>query len=367
MSKDLDDIIKDFRKLNLHTYKDDYKQFEIIWDKIQKQLTPDLINHLKDNLQNYSFLFTEGFKLQIELVIDTNILYGEILAILNDKLSYLSTIIDNPYLTLYAPPEIESELINTINEDLPRKFDKSKALILAHLFFKKISILEGYQLKSWNKAYSLMSARDEKDVVFLALAFDLNTHGILTRDKDFTIQKDFKIWELGECGRLITDLTKGSFSFYFLDKSITFILPNMVDLGLTLIKIIVEIFDRMITSLALFYEKGKKVIKKMPNWIKYAILGLSITIPILKLISSEQARKKLIDFLKDVKYNSRIIYSKLKESYLKNLNTLKKFIIDLEPFISYSLDGINYLLYTSYTLFERLHKLENRVHKAEEI
>ena len=136
MSKDLDDIIKDFRKLNLHTYKDDYKQFEIIWDKIQKQLTPDLINHLKDNLQNYSFLFTEGFKLQIELVIDTNILYGEILAILNDKLSYLSTIIDNPYLTLYAPPEIESELINTINEDLPRKFDKSKALILAHLFFK---------------------------------------------------------------------------------------------------------------------------------------------------------------------------------------------------------------------------------------
>jgi len=359
MSKKLDDIIKDFRDLNLEEYQEHYEQFEDYWKKVQENLSPSLIRVLKKNLLKTSELFTEDFKLQLEVVIDTNILYGEIYALLNGKPSFLCGIIDNPYLALYAPPEIKRELLNTIDEDLPETLEKKGAIKLAYYFLERIEILEGNHLECWNKAYSLIGKKDRDDVVFLSLAFKLETHGILSKDKVFKSQNDFKVWTLGECGRLVTDLTKGSFSFYLLDKSITYIFPIIFELTLAMFINIIETYDEITSSLKIIYDKGKKALDRIPNWIKYVIIGLSITVPSIILISSEDLRHKLYYFLKDSKKNSRLIYSKLKERFILNLNIFSNFLISLEPYVFNGFYGANYLGYLSLKMFERFKELED--------
>lgn len=59
---------------------------------------------------------------------------------------------------------------------------------------------------------------------------------------------------------------------------------------------IIEIYDEITSSLKIIYDKGKKALDPIPNWIKYVIIGLCITVPSIILISSEDLRHKLYYF-----------------------------------------------------------------------
>jgi|GEM_PF-4181358 len=162
-------------------FKDYFSDFDRHFGEITKHLKSEFIDHLR-----YQFVFSERCDFKVKLVIDLNIVFTEVRSIIKGRPSFLLRIINNPLLTLYAPPEIIKEVNKVIENDLPKNLGKDKAKETAQEILSKITILKRNHLDSWSKADTLIGKRDKKNVPFLALACSLETHGVITRDKDFT-------------------------------------------------------------------------------------------------------------------------------------------------------------------------------------
>ena len=169
-----EDIIRELNERELEQFKNLYDRFKLQLDKIRDEFTPPILEHLNDFYLDILNHLAEGLKFRLKLVIDTNIIFSEIRAILMGKPSFLSNLFNIPFLELFAPKKIREELFRTIDEDLPLYLDKDNAYSLAISFLEKISILGQKNEEAWEKAYVLLEQRDKDDVHFLALAISLN-------------------------------------------------------------------------------------------------------------------------------------------------------------------------------------------------
>lgn len=331
-------------------FADYFTDFDGHWGEITKHLGNEFIAYLRSYLQKYQFMFSEGSEFTAELVIDSNIVFAEVLSLMKGKPSFLGSIINNPFLTLYAPPEILKEVKKTIKKDLPKNLDKDKAKKLAHEILSKITILKEQRLDAWIKAYTLIGKRDEKDVPFLALAFSLETHGVITRDKDFTEQEEVRIWKLGETGKMISDLNKGSFSFFFLGTGLPRILQFCYWLCVSFLKLLAEVLEALIAVIAALVAGGVNALSKIPPWI-LTLIGVT-------LILSKEAREKAGDAFAKLYEKAIETGGKIKEAFSRIIECIKQIIEMLMPFVSFALKGVGYLFYSSWQLIDRIHELE---------
>lgn len=335
-------------------FTDYFTDFDGHWGEITKHLGNEFIAYLRSYLQKYQFMFSEGSEFKAELVIDSNIVFAEVLSLMKGKPSFRGSIIDNPFLTLYAPPKIIKEVKETIERKLPKNLDKDKAKKLAQEILSKITILKEQRLDAWIKAYTLIGKRDEKDVPFLALAFSLETHGVITRDKDFTEQEEVRIWKLGETGKMISGLNKGSFSFFFLGTGLPLILQFCYWLCVSFLKLLAEVIEALISVIAALVSGGGNALSKIPPWILIMVIGvIGVT-----LILSKEAREKAGDAFAKLYEIAIEIGGKIKEAFSIIIECIKQIIEMLMPFVSFALKGVGYLFYSSWQLIDRIHELE---------
>lgn len=126
MDRNFKENIRNFDEQNIESFKDSYDNFTNLLSRIREEISPEIFENLHKLFINILNHIAEGFKFRLEF--DTNIIFSEIRAILNNNPSFLQKIIDFPFLKLFAPPKIKEELFYTINDDLPRDLDKKKAL-----------------------------------------------------------------------------------------------------------------------------------------------------------------------------------------------------------------------------------------------
>lgn len=346
--------LQHFHNSEWEYFKKCFADFDILWEEITKCLGNEFIAYLKSYLQKYQFMFPEGCEFKTELVIDSNIVFAEVRAIMKGKPSFLMKYIENPFLKLYAPPEIIKEVDKTIEKDLPKKLNKDKTKEIAQKILSKVTILEEQRLDAWIKAYDLIGKRDKKDAPFLSLAFSLETHGVITRDKDFTEQEEVRIWKLGGTGRMISDFNKGSLSFFFLGTGLPHVLQFCYWLCVSFLKLLAEVIEVLVSVMTALLKGSIEVLSKIPPEILIGAVGIIAT----TLIFSKDVRERVGNSLAKLGEVAIEIGSKIKEIFLRIIDEIKQIIEILMPFISFLLKGIGYLFYSSYQLVVRMHELE---------
>ena len=275
---------------------------------------------------------------------------------MKNKPSFLENIIDDPFLKLFAPPAIIDEVMKAIEEDLPKKLEKNKARNIAHAILSKITILEGRRLDAWVEAYNRIGKRDAKDVPFLALSFELETHGIITRDPDFSEQKEVRIWQVSQAGTMVSDFRKGSFSFFFMGAGLPMILQLCYWIFISFLKIVKEIMEGIFLFATIIVSGSFQLLSKIPPVV--AIMALCSIGAIL--IFSGKVRDWTGGMLSKAGDKITKIINAIKKLFAKIVETIKHILEVLKPFISIAWKGVLYLFYSAGLLLARMNELEHQ-------
>ncbi|WP_244409552.1 PIN domain-containing protein [Methanocaldococcus jannaschii] len=246
--------VQRFHDCEWEYFKEFDDEFNKLWNEIEKTLGRDFINYLSAYFQK-NLVYMLGKEFKLKLVVDTNIIFSQVLSyVTKGELPWILDFINNPFIELYAPQLIVDELKNKIENVLPKKCKKknidenkakSKAIKIANIILSNIKIINDKKSNNWSKiAYNLIGHRDVKDIPFVTLALSLDTHGIITRDKDFKDQKIIKIWKVGEVKVVLTELSQGSFSFCIMNVTAPLAFKICTSIIITILEIVTSIIKK---------------------------------------------------------------------------------------------------------------------------
>jgi predicted nucleic acid-binding protein len=348
---------KSAKKYDDFLFNDFQREVDQKFTELIHNFPAELTNYIKTKIHENTSLFNNN-SFELELIADTNIIFSEVRSLMVNKSSFFLKISANPYVKIYAPSVLKTELYEKIKLKFPKDrktkdFEIHECLKTADLLLSKINIRDDITITSFNKAKSYMEKRDAKDIPFVALNLSLKTHGILTKDRDISDIEEIKTWKLGEAGKVITEIHKGSFLFLILNTS----LPQIWKVISELVSIIWVTFINIIEGLIIFFRsiltKSIEGIAKMPPE-----LSLIIGIAAIFLLVADKLRNELGEFLlilwKQIKKIIQIVKSVFKAIW----ETLKDIYEALKPLLSASSDLLTYFTIQSLQAMNRLDQLE---------
>jgi len=338
-------------------FNDFQKELDKLFTDFIHNLPNELVNYVKTKiLETKAFFKNSSF--QLELVADTNIIFSEVRSLMVNGSSFFLKIADNPFIKVYAPSQIRQELYEKIKLKFPKdsktkNFDIKDCLAKADLFLSKITIRDDITTASWYKAKSYLQERDAKDISFVALHFTLKTHGVLTKDKDISDQEEIKTWKLGEAGKVITEINKGTFSFLILNVSLPPIWEAIYGLVATIWATFIEIVEGLITLFSAVLTRSVSAIANMPPE-----LALITGIAAIFIMVADELREKVGEFFKMLWEQIKKFIRAIREIFKAIWETLKEIFEALKPVFNVSLELLTYLVLQSVQSMQRLDQLE---------
>jgi len=339
----------------LYKLNDFQSEIDNQFTKFIHNLTPQLIEYIREKVTETKSFFLKDKSFKLELVVDTNIIFSEVRSLCVNNSSFFLKISENPLIKIYAPKKLKEELYEKIKIKFPkekktRDLEIEDCLKKADLILSKIEIRNDISKKSLKKATKIMKERDKDDISFVALNFSLNTHGVLTRDKDIKDQKEVKTWELKDAGKVITEVNKGSISFLILNTSTPIILEIIYSLLNVVWASIVSIVNGFIKLFISILTGSIEMISKIPNEFLLLIAGV--------LLFAKEVRNEIGNFLKTVWEFILGILNKIKELFLEIWQVITEFFNELRPLLKSSWDLITYLSIQSSQAIEHFELLE---------
>lgn len=343
-SNDLKNIIEE----RLH---EKFPEFKSEWEKFVKQVGHSFVNLLKERFMDEYKLFKEISQFEMSIIVDNNFVFGQINGCVeNDKKledTFLYMIANIKFIKLYAPPKLREELYDKIEKKI--KVNNSKAKEYADKILQKIEIKDAFWIDEWKKANNLIGHKDSDDVPYLALAFSLGTHSILSMDKVFQEAGTTQVWTKSDLDTIITNYNKGFISFYVVGATIA-IIQFIWNVIIATLKVIADIIIELLQPLILIASGTIKFISEIPSVILLAIIGALIISDDMQSIS------------KDIILN---IGKKAKEG----LEYISKFIVWIKDFIdqickAFAPTGITMLELAGYFVSE-YHELQLQVANLE--
>jgi len=338
-------------------FTDFHKEFDKKLTTFVHNLPNELVKYVKSKiLETNTFFKNSSF--QLELVADTNIIFSEVRSLMVNGSSFFLKIVDNPFIKVYAPSQLRQELYEKIKLKFPKdsktkNFDIKDCLAKADLLLSKIIIRDDITTASWDKAKSYLEGRDAKDISFIALNFTLKTHGVLTKDKDISDQEEIKTWKLGEAGKVITEINKGTFSFLILNVSLPPIWEAIYGLVATIWAAFIEIVEGLITLFAAVLTRSVSAIANMPPE-----LALIIGIAAIFIMVADELREKVGEFFKMLWEQIKKFIRAIREIFKAIWETLKEIFEALKPVFNVSLQLLAYFVLQSVQAMQRLDQLE---------
>ena len=338
-------------------FNDFLKEVDNEFTKLIHNLPNELVNYVKTKILNTNTLFKNS-SFQLELVADTNIIYSEVRSLMINNSSFFLKIADSPFIKVYAPSQLRQELHAKIKSKFPKDnktkdFDINDCLTKADLLLSKITIRDDITTVSWDKAKSYLQERDAKDSAFVALNFTLRTHGVLTKDKDISDNKEIRTWKLGEAGKVITEINKGIFSFFILNVSLPPIWEAIYGLVLIIWAAFIELVERLIT---LFTTILKRSVSAITNTSPE--LALITSVATILILLTDKLREKVGDFFEMLWGQIKKLVITIKEIFKAIWETLKEVFEALKPVFNVSLQLLEYFALQSEQAMQRLNQLE---------
>jgi|GEM_PF-1531596 len=237
-----------------------YPEFEERWNKLIKDVGIDLVNYLKEKLNvEYNFL-KDITQFKLKIVIDNNIIFGQIKGAIKKQKSiedsFLFKLLLSNSVHMFAPHQLEQELTEKINT-LIHEDDRELAISYSTILLRKIEIKDAQWTDNWRKASRLIRETDEDDISYLALAFEIGSHGILSFDEVFHKQGEVKVWKHADADHVVTNYNSGFLSVILMDQSgqvlwkiISVVFKFFRDLFMTIIGVLVQLAKGVIVAIA---------------------------------------------------------------------------------------------------------------------
>ena len=301
---------------------------------ILKDIPPQLLNHLKRNFeQNISSFIGGSFKLELRLVVDSSSVISNLISFVKKGGSILHKLIKEPFLRLYAPSTLKKEVEkNIVKISKKKKLDKELLMKTWRMdILPKITVLEPSDFEAMFKGFLVVGKRDVTDVPFVALHFQLGTHGVITKDKDIIEQPVVRTWRMGRVSGLITVFKKGAFSFFIYSKVLPNVLYVVFEIGVAVLRIVFEILAKIIQFFINLANGAVRAISKLPDWAQL-LVGIAAII----LILEERTRNLAMEFLKRV---GEAIFKFASEVY----SVIKNLLESLAPLVQIALTVLAYL------------------------
>jgi predicted nucleic acid-binding protein len=336
------------------SFSGNYKKYRKFIENLSQTIDTSMPGHLRDCLLENGVFLPEGSQARIEITLDTSILMKQIMGELKGYRSSLVDMVQKGFLILYAPPKLEFE----IKEKIRRKISEDRQE-LAHSsamrILELVTVVDDIDHRIDRMSEILLGKRDPEDVVFLAVTFQKQTHGILTADRDFEDLKNIKIWQVGTLGKIVTGLHHGSTVIWLVTKG----LPAAFVLLGTIIGLIVQ---SIIWIGEILYGAGKHLFtfalekaKQIPPIIPLLIIVLGV---LAFALSSDlrniaqQGLEKIMKWVSDVGFRIAETLQKLGE-------LVRSILLNLVGELPTMIEVFGFLAYDIFNMVEQLRTLED--------
>lgn len=148
---------------------------------------------------------------------------------------------------------------------------------------------------------------------------------------------------------LVTVFKKGAFSFFIFSKILPNIFYAIFQIGVAILRIVLEILDKIIQFFFSLTESGIEALSKLPDWAKI-LVGVLTGIGIVILILKEEAREMVATILKKV---GEALLKFASEVY----NVVATLLENLAPLIRITLTTLTCLFNSYQQALEQLHTL----------
>lgn len=235
--------------------------------------------------------------IKVSLVVDSNIVIKSLNYYASGKTSILMHLANSPVFELYAPLELETEVLEYIDEK-----DAKREILLAgwSIIKNSIKLKSVKNSKARKLAMETIGKKDLDDVPFVELYFAMDAHGIITDDKHYedpTIRK----FDMPKLGKVVGTYYMGMTSFF-----ITYdLLPPLMDFIFKIIGSVVREFTKYLemivrlvaAALSGAVNKIATAISNAPQWLQVLLLG-ALLVGIGAMILSDKTKDKVTSAVK---------------------------------------------------------------------
>lgn len=145
-------------------------------------------------------------------------------------------------MELFAPHNIEKEVVNTLKNRLSDPLKRNVAFCHAKKLLLKVKKVSRLSSKALLLAKSVLGSVDQGDVPYLAVSIDTGSDAILSHDKRaFDSQTSVKRYDMGKAAALILTYHEGGFAIVISSAAIDVALRTLAKLMAVLFNTIVEI------------------------------------------------------------------------------------------------------------------------------
>lgn len=218
------------------------------WNDALQHLGTDLEEHLRCFLSEFGSILSSSTGFRVRVVVDTNVALSETLRLMRGKSPFLSKLAKSPFLEVVAPIEMEYELLEKIGEKFQDPDDRDKATEIAQSVLNDVSVVTGFQIDSMVRAQALMGVRDPDDVVFVQIAIDYSTHGVVSKDRHFMNLGEIKRWELGEVGRVITEMNRGALTLWVAARGLPIAALVLIKFGMMIVSLGFRAIQQLVSA-----------------------------------------------------------------------------------------------------------------------
>ena len=279
-------------KSNQHSspLRDKLPGFEREWKKIVKKMGDDFVQLMDKRLKGEYRGLDGIMNFRLTVVVDNNFLFGQIKGVLKSNSAIEDTLIyrlgKSKSVLVYAPPKLKQEIYAKISLLLSDQEEAAKGL--ADQLLEFITIQDAQWIDEWKKANSLIGHVDSDDVPYLALAFHVGSHAIVSSDSVFQKQGDAQVWNKTETERILTTYQSGALSFC-LFGSTPFILHEVANLFVAFFKILRDILRSFLKAAGVVVAGAIGLVAEIPAG---ALLTLFLA-GAAAIFFSEDLRKEL--------------------------------------------------------------------------
>jgi len=312
----------------------DFHKIDKSIEKAMRGFPSQLVEYLKENFQkNIACFLGHPAKLEVDIVVDSSSIIADILSMVRKGKSKLHQLMNEPFMTFHAPTVLKAEI-----EERMYSISKEKKIDINALidtwkkdFLPNINLREPKDLEARIKGLSTVGKRDKKDVPFVALYFELQSQGIVSRDKDIIEQPEVRSWKLGKLGNVVTLFKKGSLSFFIIGNVLPTIFLMLFQIGVAVLRVLVEIVEKFVMLLGGLVKGSIEAISKLPDWAK-VLLGIAALI----FVFYDKTRNAALEFFKEI---SKAIYQFAHKLY----EDMRSLLTKLAPIVNIAIVSLAYL------------------------
>lgn len=326
-----------------------YPDIEKDWSKLFNQFGTEMVNIIKEKLSGeYSFL-KELSQFKFKIIVDNNFIFGQIKGCIKKKKSleesFLYKLLTAKSIEMFAPYLLQEELmekVNTVLKEEDREIGMSYALTL----LSKIKIQDAQWTNEWKKAHNLIGEYDPDDVSYLALAFDVGVHSILSHDEVFHRQGEVHVWQHQEMGKVITNYNSGFVSLLLMDRT-----------GHLLWKIIAMVFkfvrDKLIDIVKIIVNVAAGIVNgifKLPPLVLLSLVTLGV-------IYAEEIKEHSKEFIQYIVTKVKETLHRVKVALKEIIELLQKAIDVVQLGATVTFEFLGFLLNEYLSMYDQIKEL----------